>query len=74
MFSAVKLNKNADIDNFTYSGEGIGFDRRGIFSVPGGFCRNVVKFGVNMNSFLPVYNKNLVEGPRQGKKFCLSLH
>ena len=74
MFSALKLNKNAYIDKFKYSGEGIGFDRRGIFSVPDGFGRNVVKFGVDMNSFSPVYNKNLGEGPRQGRNFCLSLH
>ena len=73
MFRAVKLNKNADIEKFKYSRYGIGFDKRGTFSVPGGFGRNVVKFGVDMDSFGPVANKNLDEGLRQGKKFCLRL-
>ena len=35
MFGAVKLTKNADIDKYGYSGYGIGFDRRGIFSFLG---------------------------------------
>ena len=36
-FSAVKLAKTAGIDKFKYFGYGIGFDRRGIFSVAHGF-------------------------------------
>ena len=39
---AVKLGKNADIDNYKYSGEGIGFDRRGTFSVANKFNKNVI--------------------------------
>ena len=36
LFGAVTLTKNADIDKYGYSGYGIGFDRRGSFSFPGG--------------------------------------
>ena len=35
LFGAVKLTKNTDIDKYGYSGYGIGFDRHGIFSLPG---------------------------------------
>ena len=38
LFSAVKLIKNTDIDKYKYSGYGIGFDKRGTLSVPGGFA------------------------------------
>ena len=42
---AVTLNKNADIDQYGYSGYGIGFDRRGSFSfLGGGFDQNVLIF------------------------------
>ena len=40
---AVTLTKNADIDKYGYSGCGIGFDRRGSFSFPGGgYSQNVL--------------------------------
>ena len=43
LFGAVALTKNADIDNYKYSGYGIGFDRRGSFSFPsGGFGQKVL--------------------------------
>ena len=43
LFCAVKLTKNADIDKYRYSGYGIGFDRKGSFSFPGGgFSQNVI--------------------------------
>ena len=51
LFGAVTLTKNADIDKYGYSGNRIGFDRRGSFSFPGtGLGRNVIIFGVNMSS------------------------
>ena len=37
LFGAVRLTKNADIDEYKYSGYGIGFDRKGTFSVDNGF-------------------------------------
>ena len=36
LFGAVALTKNADIDNYKYSGYDIGFDRKGSFSFPSG--------------------------------------
>ena len=51
MFGAVKLTKNADINNYKYSRYGTGFDRKGKFSFGNGFGRNVIIFGVDM-SFL----------------------
>ena len=51
LFDAVTLTKNVDIDKYGYSGYGIGFDRRGSFSFPGGgYGQNVLIFGVDMSS------------------------
>ena len=51
LFSAVKSAKHADIDKYKYSGYGIGFDWRGIFSFPtGGFGCNIIIFGADMSS------------------------
>ena len=72
LFGAVTLTKNADIDKYGYSGYGIGFDRRGSFSFPGGgFGQNVIIFGADMNSSIHVDNKGkdiliLGIGPTQG--------
>ena len=66
------FNKNADIDQYRYSAYGIGFDRRGSFSFPGGgFGKNVIIFGADMNSSIHVDNKGkdiliLGIGPTQG--------
>ena len=51
LFGAVKLIKYVDIDQCNYSGYGIGFDSKGVFSHPsGGNGRNVIIFGVDMSS------------------------
>ena len=51
LFGAVTLTKNADIDQYGYSGYGIGFDRRSLFSFPGGgYGQNVLIFGADMSS------------------------
>ena len=51
LFGAVTLTKTADIDRYKYYGYGIGFDRKGFFSHPGGRPgRNVIIFGVDMSS------------------------
>ena len=43
LFGAISLTKNANIDNYEYSGYGIRFDRRGSFSfLGGGFGQNVI--------------------------------
>ena len=57
LFGAIKLTKNADIDKYKYSGYGTGFYRRGTFSVPGGYGKNLIIFGVDMSSSVDVDNK-----------------
>ena len=58
LFGAVTLTKNADIDKNKYSGYRNGFDRREIFSFPGGgFGQNVLILGVDMSSSSHIDNK-----------------
>ena len=58
LFGAVTLTKNADIEKYGYSGYGIGFDRRGSFSFPGGgFGQNIIIFGADMSSSAHIDNK-----------------
>ena len=72
------MTKNADIDKYKYSGYGIGFDRRGSFSFPGGvFGKNVIIFGVDISSSVHVDNKKkailiLGKGPTQGFEHTLT--
>ena len=65
------MTKNNDIDKYKYSGYGIGFDRKGEFSVGNVFGRNCKIFGVDMSSSVHVDNKKkdiliLIKGPSQG--------
>ena len=69
LFGVIKLIENANINEYRYSGYCIGFDRRGTFSVPGRFGRNVL-FGADMSSSAHVDNKQkhiliLGKGPTQ---------
>ena len=58
LFGAVTLTKNANIDKYRYSGYGIGFNRRGSFSFPGGgFGQTVIIFGADMSSSIHIDNK-----------------
>ena len=57
MFGAVSLTKNADIDQYKYSGYGIGFDRHGEFSFGNGLGRNCIIFGPNLSSSSHANNK-----------------
>ena len=71
MFGTVKLKKHVDVDLYKYSGCGIGFDRKGSYSVSNEIGRNVIIFGVDMNSSLHIDNKKkdiliLGKGPTQG--------
>ena len=51
LFVSVTLTKNAVINNYGYSGYGILFYGKTIFSFPsGGFGENVIIFGVDMRS------------------------
>ena len=58
LFGAVKLTENADNDKYICAGYGIGFDGNQLFSRPsGGTGRNVIIFGVDMNSSTEIDNK-----------------
>ena len=58
LFGAVTLTKSADIDKYGYSGYGMGFDRKGKFSFPGGrYGQNVIIFGVDMSFTTHIDNK-----------------
>ena len=52
------MTKNVNIEKYGYSGYGIAFDRRSIFSFPGGgFGQNLLIFGVDMSSSAHIDNK-----------------
>ena len=78
LFGAVTLTKNVNIDKYGYSGYGIGFDRKGSFSFPGGGSgQNVLIFGVDMSFFTHIDNKKkdilvLRIGPTQGLEHTLT--
>ena len=57
-FGGVSLSKHVDIDQYKYSGYGIGFDRKAEFSFgSNGFGRNIIIFGADMSSSVNVNNK-----------------
>ena len=72
LFGAVKLTKNTGIDKYKYFGYGTGFDGHEYFSRPSrGDGKNVIIFGVDMNSSTTIDNKKkdifiLGFGPTQG--------
>ena len=78
LFGAVRLTKNADIDKYRYSGNGIGFDRRLSFSFPGsGLGQNILNFGADMSSSTHIDNKKksilvLGKGPTQRLQHTLT--
>ena len=52
------MTKNTDVDKYKYSGCGIGFDGRGVFTHPtGSFGNNAIIFGVDMSSSVHIDNK-----------------
>ena len=74
---SVKLTKNADFDKYGYSEYGIGFDRKGSYSVGNEIGRNVIIFGVDMSSSTKIDNRKkdiliLGKGPTQGLEHTLS--
>ena len=72
------MTENADIGKYRYSGYGIGFDRKSVFSFPGGgFGQNVIILGVDMSSYTHIDNKKkdiliLRKGPTQGLEQTLT--
>ena len=71
-FGCVKLARNADPDKYAYSGYGIGFYLRSLFSIPNfDWVKNVIIFGVDMSSSVHVDNRKKVvsilgKSPTQG--------
>ena len=52
------MTKNVNIGKYGYSGYGIGFDRKGNFSFPGGgYGQNVLIFRVDISFFTRIDNK-----------------
>ena len=78
-FGAVSLTKNADIEKYGYSGSGIAFAERTIFSFPGGgFGQKILIFGVDMSSSAHIDNKKknilvLAIGPTQRLEHILTV-
>ena len=57
LFGTVKLTKHVDVDQYKYSGHGIGFDRKVFFSTGNEIGRNVIIFGVYMSLSTKIHNK-----------------
>ena len=77
LFGAVKLTKHVDVDQYKYFGYGIGFDRKGSYSIGNEIGRNVIVFGVDMSSSPHIDNKKkdisiLGKGPTQGLEHTLT--
>ena len=78
LFGVVRLNGNADIDTYGYSGYGIGFDKHGRFSLTGtGLGRNVIIFGEDMSLSTKSGNRKkyiliLDKSPTQGLEHTVS--
>ena len=77
LFSAVTLTKNADIDKYGYSGYGIVFDRKTVFSFSSGrYGQNIIIFGAEMSSSPHIDNKkrhiSSCRGPTQGLERTLT--
>ena len=78
LFEGVKFSKNADPDEYSYSSFGLGFDTSGYRSLPDGSVgKNVIVFGVDMSSSVPIDNKGrdiliLGKRPTQGLNHTLT--
>ena len=71
LFWAAKLTKNANPNKYFYSGCGIGFDSRSLFSIPNfNWVTNAIIFGLDMSSSVRANNKSkdiLILGKGQSK-------
>ena len=57
LFGAVKLTKHVDVDQYKYSGYGIGFDRNGSYSIGNEIGKTVIIFRVDMSSSTKIDNR-----------------
>ena len=76
-FRAVELTKHVDIDFYKYSIYGIGFDRKGHFSIVNKIGGNVITCGVDRSSCSYIDNKKkdiliFGKGPAQGLEHTLT--
>ena len=77
LIGGVKLTKHVDVELYEYSGCGIAFDRKGLFSIGDEIGRNVIIFGVDMSSSSHIDNKKrdiiiLGKGPTQELEHTLT--
>ena len=77
LFGAIKIAKHIDVNLYKYSGYGIGFDRKGSYSVGSEIGRNVIIFEVDMSSWTKIDNGKkdiliLGKPPTQGLQHTLS--
>ena len=68
LFGNIKITKNADLNKYSYSGYGIGFDSRSLFWIPNfDWGKNVIIFGVDMRSSVHTNNISILgQGQTQG--------
>ena len=58
LFEAVKITKDKELENYKYSGYGVGFDSRGLLShSDGNNASNVIIFGANLSKSIHSNNK-----------------
>ena len=59
LFGAAKLAKNANLNKYSYSRYGIGFDSCSLFSIPNfDWGKTAITFGVDMSSSVHANNKD----------------
>ena len=68
MFGAVKLTKHVDTGHYKYSGYGIEFDRKRLFSIGDEIGKRVIIFVVDISSSTKIDNRKkdisiLLKGP-----------
>ena len=78
LFGAVNLTAHVVVDLYKYSGYGIGFNRKGFYSIVDEIGRNVIVFGVDMSSSPHIDNKKkdiLIHGkdPTKGLEHKLTV-
>ena len=77
MLGTIKLTKHADVDRYKHSEYGIGFDRKGFFSIGDKVGRNVMIFGADMSPSSHIDNKKkdisiFGKGPTEGLEHTLT--
>ena len=77
MFGTAKLTKHVDVDLCKYSRYGIGFDRKGFFSIGNEVGKNLINSGADISSYLHIDHKKkyisiLGKGPSQGLEHTLT--